>query len=305
MKLSVIVAAYNAEKTIGRCLDSLLCAVQEDYEIIVVNDGSKDGTGEIVKAHAAAHPEIKLVETENGGQGRARNIALEKAEGEFIGFCDSDDFVLPDMFEKMLRAAEREKADIAICDFYRVCGEEKNYEKAALQNHPLSSAGAVWNKLFRREIIGDARFAEGLWYEDLLFSGKLLMKSRKTVFINEALYCYVFGHSSTMTNSNSQKNLDIIKVVEELRQYNSEMDLGADTDFLVINHVLLEAVKRVAVQNSPERDEVLSRLLAYVKDCIPKLSRCGAFRKESRNRRIIMGLLYGGHIELAMRILKI
>ena len=305
MKLSIIVPVYNVEKYLRKCLDSLAEQTAEDYEVILVNDGSKDASREIAAEYAGKYPFFRIIDLDNGGQGRARNFGIDAAQGEYIGFVDSDDWAAPEMFSRLLDYAEREEADIAVCDYYR-CEEtgERLYEKARLQDHPLSAAGAVWNKLFRREIIGDVRFPVGLWYEDFEFSAKVMMKSSKTVFLHEPLYFYRSGHASTMRNANSSKNLDMLRIMESIREVVAP---GREEDFrfLVINHVLLDSIKRVSAQNSKNKKAVIAKLREYVKKYVPDLENCESFRKETRNRRIIMWLNYNEFEFISDLILKI
>ena len=306
MKLTVIVPAYNAEGCLRTCLDGLLCQTLDDFEIIVVDDGSTDATPAIIKEYTEKHPDIvRSITLTNGGQGRARNFAIREAKGEYIGFADADDRTDPSMFEKLVNTAYSEDADIVICDFYRVNESGEHYEKAAMQDNPLSAAGPVWNKIFRASAIKGVRFSEGLWYEDLAFSAKMLLKSKKTVFVPDALYYYICGHESTMTNQNSRKNLDILKVMDDVKAYSSKNNLNADMDFLIINHILLESMKRVSSQNSHDRKEVLKALREYVRANIPNLEKSPAYNAETRNRRIIMKLFYDGHPKLAERILSL
>ena len=103
MKLSIIIPAYNAETTLQKCLDAVLQQSVSDYEVLVINDGSKDRTEDILREYAKEYPDKLLFRSvENGGQGRARNIALDLSCGDWIGFVDSDDWIETDMFQKML-----------------------------------------------------------------------------------------------------------------------------------------------------------------------------------------------------------
>ena len=117
MKLSVIIPVYNTKNYIKECLDSVLNQTLEEIEIIVVDDGSTDGSADIIKEYAQNHPQkIKAFFKENGGQATARNLALQKSNGEYLGFVDSDDWIDSDMYEKMYKTAKEENADIVICD---------------------------------------------------------------------------------------------------------------------------------------------------------------------------------------------
>ena len=121
MKLSIIVPVYNTAGYLTQGAHSLPAQPLSDYEIILVNDGSVDQSLTVMQRFLDRYPEkIEIIDTENGGQGRARNLALESAQGEYIGFADSDDWVAPDMFARLLAAAEAENADIAVCDSWCV-----------------------------------------------------------------------------------------------------------------------------------------------------------------------------------------
>lgn len=305
MRLSIIVPVFNAEKYLRSCLDSLVNQEMTDYEIILVNDGSTDSSAEIMEEYRIAHPGlIRIMTVENGGQARARNLALEEARGDYIGFTDSDDAAHPDMFRKLCSAAERENADIAVCDCWRVEPQGKVYQPARTEEKSISASGPVWNKIFRRESIGDIRFPEGRWYEDLAFSAKLLAKANKIVFVQEALYDYRCGHTSTMTNQNSRKNLDLLAVMEDISAFLDEN--GKDgKDYLVLSHVLLDAIKRVNYQQSPDKQEVLQELRAYVRKAIPHLLQNQTYREQARGRKIVMFLNYYGCEKLACALLKL
>lgn len=307
MKLSIIVPVYNAEKYLRECLDSLVNQTISDYEVILVNDGSKDSSLSILKDYQAEYPAIvKVLDIDNGGQGRARNFALNIAEGEYIGFADSDDYVSTDMFEKLLFAAESQKADIAVCDVFRFENDNLTYLPARPW-HPelkISSAGSVWNKIFKRDLIGNERFPEGYWYEDFEFSAKLLLRSSKTVFIEEALYYYRSGHTSTMRNQNAAKNLDIVEMFSRVENF-AGREHKDELEAAVLNHILLDSVNRVNAQNAPDKKAVIGKLREYTRERVPKLSVSKAFKAESRNRRIVMWLNYHGLEDAAKALLNL
>ena len=307
MKLSVIVPVYRAEDYLRECVDSLLNQTLRDMEIILVDDGSPDGSGAIMADYAARFPErIKTLTLDNGGQGRARNRGMELAEGEYLGFVDSDDYVLPGMYETLCRTADAEGADIVDCEieaFYPDGSTERL--RTWRDERPIAAAGSACNKLFRRSAVGEIRFPEGLKYEDFGFSAKLLLRSEKTVHLPEALYRYRVGQPSTMHNLNSRMNLDLLEIMEDLHE---SMDPERDRDdfeFLLLNHVLLDGIKRLAAQDGAERDMCIAQLREYVKQYIPRLGSCPSFKAESRNRRIVMRLNYMGLHDLALKLLDL
>lgn len=306
MKLSVIIPVYNVEKYLAACLDSLLAQTMDDLEILLVDDGSTDASGEIADRYAVEHPEkIRCLHVDNGGQGRARNFALPLARGEYLGFVDSDDWVVPEMYEKLIRRAEESGADIVACDFLERYNDGSEKEvPGAFQDHPLSFAGSCCNKIFRASLAEGLRFPEGLWYEDFYFSAMLLIRARRTEYLREPLYIYRRGQPSTMHNNNAEKNLDMLKIMDMLEKELDARGRRGDFEFLLINHVLLDTISRLANQEDPKRKEVIKTFRAYVREKIPSLSDCASYRAETRNRRIIMGLNYRGMEDLGQSILR-
>ena len=208
MKLSVIVPVYNVEKYLEECVDSLLGQTLEDMEILLVDDGSKDSSGAICDRYAVAYPDrVRCLHVDNGGQGRARNFALPLAKGEYLGFVDSDDWVVPEMYEKLCRRADETGAGIVACDFLeRYADGTERQVPGAFQEHPLSFAGSCCNKVFRASLADGLRFPEErLWYEDFYFSAVMLIRAERTEYVREPLYIYRRGQPSTMHNNNAAK----------------------------------------------------------------------------------------------------
>ena len=307
MKLSIIVPVYKVEEYLGECVDSLLSQTIDDYEIILVDDGSPDNSGKIADEYAAVNPDmIRVLHIDNGGQGRARNFALDIAKGDFVGFVDSDDWVTHDMYEKMYTRAAETGADVVVCDFMeRFADGRESMLPASLQDNWLGSAGSSCNKIFRRSLIGELRFPVGLWYEDFYFSAVMLLRSKHTEFIAEPLYIYRRGQESTMHNNNAAKNLDMLTIMDMLEKEMVPAGYKDDFEFFLVNHVLLDSISRLAKQDAPERKEVIGKLRQYVQAKIPKLSGCGSYKKESRKRRLIMWMNYHGLEDAGQFILKI
>ncbi len=305
MKLSIIVPVYNVKPYLPQCLDSLVSQTLDDYEIILIDDGSTDGSADVIKEYKHRYPKlIQSMRVENGGQGRARNFAIEMAKGDYLGFIDSDDWIDLQMYEKMYAKAIETNADIVVCDFMEKFADGKeNFLPAALQDEKLSSAGSACNKIFRASLVEDLRFPVGLWYEDFYFSAIMLIKSRRTEFIKEPLYVYRRGQVSTMHNNNAGKNLDIICIMDMLADYMLPRDLQDDYEHLLINHVCIDAINRIASQLVPDK-AVMKELQRYMRMRIPKLSACNAFRRENIRRRVVCWLNYNGMTWLAQEILK-
>ena len=307
MKLSIIVPAYNAESTIITCLDSILKQTLADFELVVVNDGSCDSTGEILARYQSSFPEkIKVLTVENGGQGRARNIGMGIASGEFIGFVDSDDWIEPQMYEKMMRIAVSNFCDLVHCDVLAHFPDGKtSMEKVYRPDCPMASAGFANNKLFRKDLVETIRFPEDkLWYEDTEFTARCILRAKKEQHVDEALYHYRRGHPSTMNNQNALKNLDILTVMNHLED-DFLPDHRDDYEFLILNHVLLDAMNRVQAMEAEEKNDVMWLMRQFVRDKIPHLYRAKSYRRETRNRRIIMSLHYAGFSGVAEKLIQL
>lgn len=307
MKLSIIVPVYNVEKYLPQCLDSLVEQTIDDYEIILVNDGSPDNSQQIIDEYSARFPGlIRCLAIDNGGQGRARNFGLEIAQGEYIGFADSDDQVLPHMFKTMYDAAISSEADVVICDSVAFFpdGREDYMPSPYAESMPLAAAGSCWDKIYRRELLEGIRFPHGLWYEDLSFSAKALYKAKRIVYLPQAMYKYRCGQTSTMRNNNSVRNLEIIEIIEDIRR--SLPDIGGTDSFdsLVIGHVLLDSINRVALHKSNDRSAVIEKLRSYCRENVPDLCGSPAFKSQARNRRIIMWLNYHGLHDVSRFIIE-
>lgn len=215
--VSVIVPIYNAEKYLSRCLDSLIHQTLENIEIICINDGSTDGSGDILRKYRQADKRIKLIQIENSGQSKARNFGLLQANGEYLGFVDSDDYVNPEMFEKMYALAQENDADCVVCGLKVEFEDSENFTQGAIgwgkAKHEGTSENSsetlknlrtnVLDKLFRRSIISEQNilFPSNInLNEDGVFVWSAMPFCKMISFIKEDLYHYVQREDSTIYN---------------------------------------------------------------------------------------------------------
>ena len=230
--VSVIIPAYNIEDYIGRCLDSIILQTYKNLEIIVVDDGSRDHTGEILDNYAKKDRRIKVIHKENGGVSSARNKGIEAAEGDYIGFIDGDDFIEPEMYKILLDLLEEENADIAHCgyqmvfpdrvDYYHNTGKKKiqTTEEGLkdLLSGEMIEPGLV-NKLYKKELIKNCRLDETVKInEDLLMNYQLFKLSQKSVYYDITPYSYMIRSSSaTGANSLITKREDSLRVLNQIK----------------------------------------------------------------------------------------
>ncbi|MGG0464509.1 glycosyltransferase family 2 protein [Priestia aryabhattai] len=209
-KVSIVVAAYNVEKYISRCINSLLNQTLEEIEILVINDGSKDNTVSVVDTIQKSDSRVKLITQSNGGLSAARNTGIDNAKGEFIAFLDGDDYVESNMYEMLYNQMVKEEADLSICNFYKVWENEKFEEQKRTENCLKTSLieksyitnfltkhdeafVVAWNKLFRLSIItrNKLKFENRAFFEDVGFIPRYLYFSRHITHVNEPLHFYI------------------------------------------------------------------------------------------------------------------
>lgn len=228
-KVSVIVPVYNVENYLVKCLDSLVNQSLQNIEIVVVNDGSKDGSESIIQQYSEKYPDkIKAFSKENGGLSDARNFGIDRATGDYLGFVDSDDYVSETMFEEMLNLAEKHNAEMVICNIQKV-DEEGNVTQKLTQipNMPekivLESNFSIFsdlsyfacNKLFRRELFAHKRFKKGVHFEDIQLIPQLLLECKIVAQTQNFHYQYL-ERADSITKTHNEKGLDILKAVEDV-----------------------------------------------------------------------------------------
>ena len=222
--ISVIVPVYNTERYLRKCLDSLCRQTNRNLEIILVDDGSTDDSGSIADEYARADHRIRVIHQENGGLSAARNAGISVANGTYIGFVDSDDYISERMYETLYQAIVREKAAIAICSYDWV-DEEGNlipHEKY-IRNGVLTSVEAqeklnqiegnyyyttVWNRLYKREVFDLVTFPVGRWKEDEFVAHELFYRAERIATVSASLYFYVQRKGSIMRSKGDLRNFD-------------------------------------------------------------------------------------------------
>lgn len=187
-KVSIIVPVYNAQEYLKRCVDSILSQDYRDFELLLMDDGSKDASGEICDAYAQQDGRVRVIHKENSGVSDTRNQALELARGTFLQFLDSDDWIVPEATRLLVRSMEEYNCDMVISDFYRVSGERlaqkgdieedkvmsrQEFASYMIENPADFYYGVLWNKMYRRSIIEEYHIRMDTsisWCEDFLFN---------------------------------------------------------------------------------------------------------------------------------------
>lgn len=235
-KISIILPVYNVERYLSQCMDSIFEQTLPNIELIAVNDGSTDQSLKILEKYQESYPDrVKIYSISNSGVSHARNYGIDRAGGEFILFVDSDDFLEPDMCEKLYNKAKKDGNDIVICGRYNV------YEKEHLGQYKKETAGTMlinsnfklsdskfelahispfpWDKLFKRELLSGIYFPENLRFEDLVFSYETACKAEYIGVVEEPLYNYRRTRQGGFLNSFTEQTLDITRSFDLMFDY--------------------------------------------------------------------------------------
>ncbi|MCI6422078.1 MAG: glycosyltransferase [Blautia sp.] len=230
-EVSIIVPVYQVENYLRQCVDSILAQTFTDFELILVDDGSKDRSGQICDEYAEMDERVKVIHKENSGPSDTRNRGIEQAAGNYFMFVDSDDYIAPTMVECLYQSILKENADIAACNFLYSFEDDRNQDFSTnIQWEVVSGAEifynrkndrscgywtVVWNKLYKSKVFGKLRFRAGKYYEDEFWANDIYQMDIKMVTIPECLYYYRQHGNNSMKTTNSKKNLDILEALQD------------------------------------------------------------------------------------------
>lgn len=207
--VSIVVPIYNAENYLRRCVDSILNQEYTDFELLLVNDGSTDASGDICEEYGDRDPRVIVIQKENTGVSDSRNRALDRARGKYLQFLDSDDWITPDATRLFVRAAEEYGCDMVISDFYRVVGERlstkgdieeegvltrEEFAAHMMENPADFYYGVLWNKLYRRDIVEEHNLRMDTdinWCEDFMFNLEYIRYAKVFYALHAPIYYYV------------------------------------------------------------------------------------------------------------------
>ena len=242
LKVSIIVPVYNVEECIELCVKSIIRQTLKEIEMILVDDGSTDRSGEICDQFAKEDTRIKVLHKENGGLSDARNQGLKLATGVYVGFVDSDDSIDKNMFETLYTACKENETEVSMCKYLVFHdGFENNIipcDPSALYSTVLTVNDAfkimsdvrenvrmtVWNKLYLRELFQTVEFPKGKLYEDVATTYKLVFQAKKIAYIEAELYNYRVGRQGAIMSSkyDSRKEQERILMTEQMSDYINE-----------------------------------------------------------------------------------
>ena len=251
-KISVIVPVYNVQDYLSQCLDSILSQTFPYFELICVNDGSKDNSRKILEEYKNRDCRIKIIDKENAGLSSARNAGMKIAKGEFLSFIDSDDWIDKTMLEKLYKNIQDTNSDISICavhqfdetkqqiddsnpyynlDFFDKTFDGRSFSYKETKPFIMDVCVMAWNKLYRRSLIEkcNASFPEGLIFEDGPFFFSIFFNTTRVSIVRDMLYYYRINRKNSIIQKAGKKFIDIIDVTEMM--FNKIKDLDDFDDF--------------------------------------------------------------------------
>lgn len=306
-KVTVAVPVYNVAPYLEKCADSILFQTERDLELLFIDDGSTDSSGDLCDSIAGRDPRVRVIHQENCGQGGARNTGIENALGEWIMLPDSDDWLEPETIERALAAAENTGADMAVFDFRSVDDKGRTlaeFHESLPQNIPLDPrehkdllniAPNPWSKLYRTELFRrtGVRFPPRVWYEDIRAVLKLLPSCGSVVYTDYVGYNYLQRQGSTMNNTTLGRNREIIDAFDDILGWYAGHGLfdeyRHELEHLTLLHIYLAASVRVA--RADPKHPLLKEFAAYVKERFPDYRENPYTAQLSRSKQLALRLI--------------
>jgi len=256
MKLSIIVPVYNVEQYIRSCVQSIYRQglSEDDFEVILVNDGTQDNSFDVIGDIIAHHTNIIILEQSNQGLSAARNIGLLKASGQYILFLDSDDLLIDNTLPQLISLTNDHPVDLLIADFVKLNNEEINtFEKAVLPNVLTEQKSAseiflqsfnpkqcyVWRTIYRKTFLDEnnLKFIPGIYFEDVPFTTECLLKAKECLKTTHTFYIYRQRENSIVSSINLKKILDFNTVLAQLWEMYENYPLSLDTRKQLMNTI--------------------------------------------------------------------
>ncbi len=262
-KLSVVVPVYNVEKYLRKCLDSVIDESANDYEIIIVNDGSTDSSPSICREYAERYPTlIRFISTPNGGLGAARNVGIENACGEYLFFIDSDDYLAENAVGEMLELINQNHADFYLFDLVSVTedgrkiGYLKGFDTAScfkfeehpeLLFYPPNACNKIWKTSFFKD--NGIRFPGRVWFEDLYTIPKLYPHAETIEYVERPWYQYLYRTGSITQTKNPSRCVEIIAAVDSVLDYYKANGFyhkySEQLEYMALYHQVITSTTRV------------------------------------------------------------
>lgn len=292
--ISIIIPCYNAEKTIKRCLESVISQTYKNIEIVIINDGSTDKTDSIIKKYINDN-RIKYYNRSNHGIGKTRNFGIKEATGEYITFLDSDDYLPNDAIDNLYKLAQKNKLDLVVSDYYV---DNKNIKSEKIKSFPITNVKnnpnlifdinlAPWNKLYKKELIENIKFEENLKYEDAPFVIESIIKAKKIGKLDKETYYYVVN-SNSETTIRDERIFDIFKILDIIGSLvENKKELTEVYKTLCIRIICNYNIQQRYQKKIKTANRFINKGFYYMKKVDPKYKHSVYFKNRSKNKALI------------------
>ncbi len=292
-KVSIVVAIYNVEKYVSKCIESILKQTFTDFELLLVNDGSKDGSLAILEKYATTDSRIKIINKANGGLSDARNVGMKHAQGKYIYFVDGDDFIEDTLLEKCVNQLEKTDSDMVMFDIYQYYletgkkevisnpfSEDKIYSIEDTPSLLTSIKNCAWNKMYKLSLFkdNDIEYPWGYYYEDLGTTYRLLARCKKVSFIREPLYDYLQDRPGNIThqfNFSIYHVLDMVKItLDDYKKLGIYEKYYEELKYLGCINILECLKKTRTVDDEQMTDKFIQVCFWFIKQNWPEYPKC-------------------------------
>ena len=288
-EISIIVPVYQVEKYIRQCIDSILAQTFTDFELILVDDGSKDHSGKICDEYAEKDKRIRVIHQKNSGAAVARNSGMDKASGKYFTFIDGDDYIVPTMLECLYKTILEKDADIAACNYRYIFESDGKKDFATENKAEVLNANeifynrknernygfwtVVWNKLYKAEAFKKVRFRCGKNYEDEFWANDIYRLNIKVATVLDCLYYYRQHSASTMRMKNIRRSFDLIEAFEERINVYLKEEKYSDQAYKVLIYSLEHLNESKKLIKNEEDKELFIDKEQKIKNIIKKLKK--------------------------------
>ena len=284
--ITIVLPVYNVEKYIRRCIDSILNQTFNNYELIIIDDGSTDNSGYICNQYKKLDNRIKIVHQDNKGLSNARNKGIELSNSKYITFIDSDDYIDNKYLEVLYSIMINNNADIVICNHIKIKENENNnatiidnYNEEIItkeetyrrMNLGINIGMAVWSKLYKTDIFKNNKFLNNKLYEDIFIINDIIESTNKIVVTNYNGYYYLLRNNSITNSPMDYKHLDLINATKKYKdymiKYYSNISESSIRRYVLANYLIY----RKAIQNKlykKEYKEIRKEILKYKKNIL-------------------------------------
>ena len=302
IKISIIMPVYNVEQYVGKAIESILNQTFTDYELLIVDDGTKDRSGEICDEYAAKEARIQVIHKENGGAPSARNTAIDIARGTYVYFMDSDDWAEKTMLQDMYDMAEQHNAQLVVCGYYidtyygdkhiteKICVDDRVFDNAqsfreeSYRYFDRNMLYTPWNKLYRLDYMNEhgLRFPSTLW-DDFPFNISYMKQVERVVVSTKAYYHFIRARADSET---AAYRADMYEKREEEHGW------------------MLDLYREWGVDNAPTKEMIARRYIERMVGCIANVtsSKCTLTKKE--RRAAIRTMLHNPRVDEALAIAR-